>query len=322
MDNKLSWGRNLVYMRDDNSLHRFVTRLQLLCTACFPSHEHVPHCKINAHALAQVRTAMRTITNTIKSLFQSFDIGITRYDTLETLRQKLRQNTSAGDDIEMLLALPNEHASQLLKYLRKSKSQLRQDLFVLSQLNFTTNGFFVEFGATNGVNLSNTYLLEKEFGWTGILAEPAKCWHKDLKNNRSSSIDTNCVWKDSNSTVIFNEVDDAELSTINAYSNTADSHKVARQQGRTYDVKTISLNELLVKHNAPKEIDYLSVDTEGSELEILSNCDFAKHSFRVITCEHNYRPMRDKIFNLLSKNGYTRVYSDLSKCDDWYVKSC
>jgi FkbM family methyltransferase len=263
-----------------------------------------------------VQTAMNKIKDTIKSLLQSLDIGITRYGTLE----KLRQNTSAGDDIEMLLALPNENASQLLKYLRKSKSQLRQDLFVLSQLNFKANGFFVEFGATNGVNLSNTHLMEKEFGWTGILAEPAKCWHEDLKNNRSSNIETNCVWKDSHSTLTFNEVDCAELSTISTYGDT-DLHKEARKHGKTYDVKTISLNELLVKHNAPEKIDYLSIDTEGSELEILSNFDFSKHSFQVITCEHNYTPLRQKILELLSKNGYRRLYQELSKYDDWYVKS-
>jgi hypothetical protein len=47
----------------------------------------------------------------------------------------------------MLIAFPNEHAPQLIKYLRKSKSQMRQDLFVLSQLKFKTNGYFVEQGA-------------------------------------------------------------------------------------------------------------------------------------------------------------------------------
>ena len=162
--------------------------------------------------------------------------------------------------------------------------------------------------------------MEKEFGWTGILAEPARCWHEDLKNNRSANIETRCVWKESNLTLNFNEVDVAELSTINAYSRT-DSHKKKRNQGKTYDVKTISLNELLVKYNAPHRIDYLSIDTEGSEFEILRHFDFSKHYFQVITCEHNYTPMRDKIFDLLSKNGYVRIYQKISKWDDWYIKS-
>ena len=51
-----------------------------------------------------------------------------------------------------------------------SKSQLKQDIFVLLETGFKRNGFFVEFGATNGIDLSNTYLLEKRFGWNGILA--------------------------------------------------------------------------------------------------------------------------------------------------------
>lgn len=257
----------------------------------------------------------RFLKDAIKSTLKKFDIGITRASTLE----RLHENVSAINDIEFLLTLPNESASSLLRYLRKSKSQLRQDLFVLTELKFKTNGFFVEFGATNGIDLSNSYLMEKEFGWTGILAEPAKCWHSDLKKNRNCYINTDCVWKDSTSMLTFNEVDIAELSTINKYSDT-DYHKDARKLGKTYDVKTISLNELLEKYNAPKVIDYLSVDTEGSEFEILSNVDFSKYSFKIITCEHNYSPMREEIFNLLSTHGYTRVYENLSMFDDWYIK--
>lgn len=255
------------------------------------------------------------INNLIKSLFKFFRIGIIRYSTLEMLEK----NSSAAEDIELLLTLPNEKASQLLKYLKKSKSQLRQDLFVLSELNFKNNGYFVEFGATNGFDLSNTYLLEKEFGWSGILAEPARCWHKVLKENRSANIDIHCVWKESGVSLTFNEVDTAELSTINTYSE-SDIHKDIRKQGKKYEVNTISLNDLLSKFNAPFHIDYLSIDTEGSEYIILSNFDFTKYSFSVITCEHNFSPMREQIYILLSKHGYMRKYQNLSKFDDWYVK--
>jgi len=251
----------------------------------------------------------------IKNVLKNFDIGITRHSTLE----KLIRNSSAAHDIEVLQRLNNTNAQQLLHYLRKSKSQIRQDLFVLSHLNFKRNGYFVEFGATNGYDLSNTYLMEKELGWSGILVEPATVWKKDLEKNRNCNIETDCVWKDSNSTLTFNQVTVAELSTIDSYSD-ADSHKDIRKEGKTYSVKTISLMDLMTKYNAPVHIDYLSIDTEGSEYEILNSFDFSKYTFSVITCEHNYTLMREKLYSLLTRQGYERVFEDLSLFDDWYVR--
>ncbi|MGA9061268.1 MAG: FkbM family methyltransferase, partial [Terracidiphilus sp.] len=234
------------------------------------------------------------------------------------LQQLIIENNRTNAQIKAILELPDRHASRLLRSLHNSRSQLGQDLFVLSELNLIRNGFFVEFGATNGVFLSNTYLLEKDFGWTGILAEPAKRWHKDLRSNRTCHIDTDCVWCDSNSTLIFNEVDSAELSTIDMYCS-SDSHRQARKRGKTHRVKTISLADLLDKYQAPKEIDYLSIDTEGSEYEILSAFNFGKYRFKTITCEHNFRPTREKIFSLLTRNGYVRKLERLSHFDDWYT---
>jgi hypothetical protein len=75
-----------------------------------------------------------------------------------------------------------------------SRSQVFQDLFVVFVLKGKRNGFFVEFGATDGLNLSNTVILERDRQWRGILAEPAICWHAALKRNRSAMIDHRCVW--------------------------------------------------------------------------------------------------------------------------------
>jgi FkbM family methyltransferase len=252
----------------------------------------------------------------VRSFLRKCDIGVTRYSTL----QRLCENANASREIQLLLALPNNHASQLLKNLRKSRSEYGQDLLVLSQLDFKRSGYFVEFGATNGVDISNTYLLESEFGWNGILAEPARCWHEALGRNRRAHIETRCVWKESNRVLTFNETDVAELSTIGAFSS-RDFNKNTRKSGKSYEVETISLNDLLSKYNAPRQIDYLSLDTEGSEVEILSGFDFGKHEFRVITCEHNYTSMRDKLFALLTSKGYVRYFQELSNCDDWYIKS-
>jgi len=223
------------------------------------------------------------------------------------------QKGNSRSDMKFLLTLNDS-------LLKKSKSQLRQDIFVLTELGFKRDGFFVEFGATNGIDLSNTYLMEKEFGWNGILAEPAKCWHAALKENRLAQIETKCVWSKSGINLSFNETDSAELSTIGSFSG-SDSHRETRKQGKIYDVETISLNDLLTKFNAPREIDYLSIDTEGSEFDILSSFDFAKYHVKVITCEHNFTPLREELFQLLSSKGYVRKYEVLSGFDDWYVIS-
>ena len=225
---------------------------------------------------------------------------------------------ATDNDLKDLMKIPTEKLNKLVPLIKKSNSQLKQDLFVLLELEFKKNGYFVEFGATNGLDLSNSYLLEKEFGWNGILAEPARSWHEDLRENRNCNIETDCVWRDSKSTLNFSECSIKELSTISDFKS-ADDHKTERKDSVTYKVNTISLNDLLDKYNAPKIIDYLSIDTEGSEYEILSQFDFSRYSFRVITCEHAYTSNRDKIFNLLTKNGYVRKNIGLSKWDDWYI---
>ncbi len=203
--------------------------------------------------------------------------------------------------------------------LLSSKSQLRQDLFVLSELKFKRNGFFVEFGAADGIEFSNTFLLESMFGWTGILAEPAINWRQPLLLNRSCTIDNRCVWKSSNEKILFNQTQDPVLSTIDSLSKN-DNHAKSRENGEKYEVETVSLEDLLDQHNSPLLIDYMSVDTEGSEFDILENFNFAKYSIQIITCEHNYTPMRDKLYKLLTQNGYIRMYEDISQFDDWYVK--
>jgi FkbM family methyltransferase len=208
----------------------------------------------------------------------------------------------------------------MLTALRHSRSQLGQDLFVLTEVGFKQNGYFVEFGATDGVDGSNSWLLEKQFAWSGVVAEPARRWHQQLKMNRDCIIETDCVWSESNSVLTFNEADLGEYSTIDSFS-ASDLHGRDRVAGKKYDVNTISLEGLLEKHGAPRQIDYLSIDTEGSEYAILSNFNFDKYQFRVITCEHNFTPARDKIHDLLTRNGYLRKLRFGSFFDAWYVKA-
>ena len=224
-------------------------------------------------------------------------------------------------DLKFIIALGPANLKPTITLLSKSKSQLNQDLFILSETKYKREGYFVEFGATNGIDFSNTYLLETEFSWKGILAEPANTWKLKLYENRPNAfIETLCVWKDSNSLLTFNETDYPELSTIDIFSGNDDWYVNSRQAGKKYEVQTISLNDLLRKYQAPKYIDYLSIDTEGSEYEILKAFNFSEYKIGIITVEHNYTPQREMIFELLTSQGYKKKYENISNFDDWYVK--
>lgn len=246
----------------------------------------------------------------IKSIFAFFNIAVRSKSKLD---KKLSNSISLEKwkhDIKFTLQIGSHLGPDFLKLIKLSKSQFRQDLFALKELKLKKNGFFVEFGATDGVSGSNTYLLEKEFGYKGILAEPNPKQRKNISNERDAIIVEECVWTKSGEKLEF--VDDGDLSTVNILKKNENNKS-------SFLVNTISLTDMLDKYNAPSVIDYLSIDTEGSEYNILLNHDFSKYNFSVITVEHNFTDQREKIFKLLSKNGYQRKYKELSMQDDWYT---
>lgn len=223
-----------------------------------------------------------------------------------------------------VLAEPDPQIKAFLLYAFSfgavSRSQIFQDAFVQWALNGKCDGYFCDFGATNGVFLSNSYALETNFGWTGICAEPATSWHEDLRKNRpGAQIETRCVWARSGERLTFSESESRELSTLTQFEN-SDSHARRRRGAKTYEVETISLGDMLEQHGAPEHFDYLSIDTEGSELDILRALDMTRWRPAVITVEHNYTANRQVIHDLLVAAGYRRVLPEVSLFDDWYVE--
>jgi hypothetical protein len=259
----------------------------------------------------------------LKQMLERAGFGILRLETLEELRKHDLELTYVKNFMEFQNCLytstiPTSLTKKALEEFPRSKSQIQQDLFALMVSNFRFGGYFVEFGATNGVTLSNTFLLEKYYGWTGILAEPARGWHTALLQNRSAIIETKCVWSSTGKILMFNETKVGELSTVDALSS-HDMHSQIRKEGQKYEVETVTLEDLLTLNKSPKFIDFLSIDTEGSEFEVLNVFNFEKYVFGFICCEHNYTANRDLVFDLLTSKGYIRIFSSYSKFDDWYI---
>jgi FkbM family methyltransferase len=198
-----------------------------------------------------------------------------------------------------------------------SKSQLNQDLNVLKFYKNKRDGFFVEIGASDGIDFSNTFLLEKSYNWKGICVEPIPRDFLELKANRDRSICCdNAVYSTSGLTLNFDISNDQRL--LSGISTHIDCHKkLVNNNKTTITVTTISLVDLLDKYNSPKFIEYLSLDTEGTEYEILRSFDFKKYIFGLIDVEHNFiEPRRSQIKKLLTKNGY--IYLGGNKWDDSY----
>jgi FkbM family methyltransferase len=208
-------------------------------------------------------------------------------------------------------------------YQGTSHSQIGQDIMVMALTKQRRNGYFVEFGVMDGKMYSNTLVLEQELGWQGIVCEPAQIFHDDLHHNRTCRIDLRAVAGVSGQQLEFKETDtELGLSGLIDYFDAGECHTARRRSsaGRTYKVETVSLDDLLVQHQAPDQIDYISMDTEGSEYAILTNFDFNKHRVRIFSIEHNYlEPRRQDIKDFMAQKGYQHIASELSRHDDWFV---
>ncbi len=217
-------------------------------------------------------------------------------------------------------ALHRQQGSNLRSCLRDSPSQMGQDALALLMCEGEEPKFFVEAGACDGYFSSNTWLLESQFGWTGILCEPGQVWHEKLLSLRHCTIDTRALWSTSGNTLQFHQTELPNLSTIEGFTD-VDMHAASRRGGENYEVASVSLVDLLDEYEAPNYIDFLSLDTEGTEFEILSEFPFGRYSFGVIVCEHNNTARDSAIRALLIRNGYTYLneLGGISLGDAWFV---
>lgn len=199
-------------------------------------------------------------------------------------------------------------------------SQCGQDSFVAEKIfNRKRQGFFLEIGGGDGQYLSNTFILEAFFEWRGILVEPTGAFEAMVKN-RPKAICAHAAISGSRKTVRLFEILDkgqAAMNPAEAGSNTllsviedVDTDEPAfrpmpqwAEVQKSYLINTITLDDLLVKYDAPKVIDYFSLDVEGAEYQILKDFPFEKWRFNCIGVE----TPPPELQQLLLANRYTLV---------------
>lgn len=192
-------------------------------------------------------------------------------------------------------------------------SQAGQDLWVLNLLKNKKNGFFLDIGAYDGVKYSNSYLLEKNFNWNGLMVEAHPNNYDSLRKNRKSIIAPYAI-SDINGDILFE-------------NNYGTGSKITSDNG--FKVECITFKKLFQIYDVPKIIDYMSLDIEGYEYKSLTEFPFDEYKCKTITVEHNLYLGDDenkkKINEILIKNGYTllneNVTHDELPFEDWYINT-
>lgn len=190
-------------------------------------------------------------------------------------------------------------------------SQWGQDRWVLEVTNGKRNGFFLDIGAGHAIKDNNTWLLESEYGWDGICVDPVKEFYEDLQKTRKCTVIGLPIGP------VVELVDyyfQGGMSGI--VKSFHDKSKV--RAGSVEKAPTMTLAMLLQK--APKIIDYWSLDTEGSEWDLIRTFPWDKHGVFCLSVEHNHeQPKRSLIQDFLKGIGYNLIQRSECEFEDYFV---
>lgn len=191
-----------------------------------------------------------------------------------------------------------------------SLSQAGQDYWVFGEVfNERRGGYFLDVGAHDGLTISNTYLLEKRYGWTGLCVEANPSTFRKLAGNRRAKCLNVCLDRDEG------EVEFALRDVLGGIVDPTLDNRASDMNGSIIRVKTVPLQKLLKEHAAPQVIDYLSIDIEGAEERVLGSFDFTAYRFNCITIERPSPALRA----LLDRHEYTLI-KEIHGLDCFYVR--
>ena len=205
-----------------------------------------------------------------------------------------------------------------MKLIRIIKNYIKDNYSIYTALNELDkkiekylnykDGFFIEMGANDGINQSNTVFLERKYNWHGMLIEPSEKFTL-LKKNRSKlnifSDAACCSFKNRGKSIKF-----AYYNLMTLALNIENDLDIKKQKinakkfsNKNYEFikKGVPLNDLLSKNNTPKIIDFFSLDVEGVELEVLQGVNHKEYRFKYLLIEvRNF----DRINSFLIKKNY------------------
>ena len=198
-----------------------------------------------------------------------------------------------------------------------------QDKFIDEFFNQKTNGFYIDIGSHDGSYISNTLFFEQFRSWSGICIEPGPKEFEHLKNFRKS-ININACISNYDGVGEYTYVD-GPSQALSGLTKSYDPRHMDRLErelvergGEKILIESLvfKLQTILDMHKT-YDIDFCSIDTEGSELEVVQSIDFNKTNIKVFIIENNFQ--ETKVQDFLESKGYS-LHSKL-QWDDVFIKN-
>lgn len=195
--------------------------------------------------------------------------------------------------------------------MKEYYSQAGQDKWVIEFFERKQKGFFLDIGAFDGVDISNTYILEKKYKWDGVCIDADPTNFEALKQNRNCRCIHTAISKENK---LVNFRPGGAGGAINEQGN--------------LQIQSRTLADVLKEVGAPKTIDYISLDIEGAEYDALLAFPFDEYEFIIMTVEHNLylgdSANKENINRLLTSKGYVLYRENVCNVgndpfEDWYI---
>ncbi len=199
-----------------------------------------------------------------------------------------------------------------------------EDCLLWSFFGQRSTGFYVDVGAFDGRYVSNTYAFEQQ-GWRGICIEPHPASFALLRQMRTAvCINAACVASDETASVTLYTEKLGFLSGLDA-DRTEDVRRRYQKRGLVFDqfqaveVPALTLNAALQTHLPPHTaLDFISLDVEGTELEVLRGLDLHRYRPRVLVIEANTAQDRETLSAYLATFGYS--FARRREVNTFYVR--
>lgn len=195
-------------------------------------------------------------------------------------------------------------------------SQEKQDEYLETNVfKGFKNGFFMDIGAHDGISINNTLYFEKNNNWTGINVEANKKVYEKLVLNRPNNININCAVCNNEGTADF-YCNTGYTEMLSGLKNNYDTRHLNRlnneneQMGcitEIIKVETKKIETICNEHDI-KHINYLSIDVEGAEFDVIKSINFDTVFIDVIEFENNYDDSSIPIIKYLEDNNYITLH--------------